>query len=111
MTFVRPLSALLRLGTGPIVWFVHFTLTYGAEVVVCRPRPPAPDAMPWFGATTTLLALTVLAWFAIASLRRDPAREGTDAAFLRSAALLLSALAALGVIWTAIPITLLRACG
>lgn len=106
MTAVRPLSDLLRLGTGPIVWFAHFTLTYGAEVVVCRPPAPSPGAMLWFGATTTALALIALVWFAMASGRR----HSTDGAFLRGANLLLAGLAGLGVIWTAVPLTILRAC-
>ena len=103
MTFVRPLADLLRVGAGPLVWFAHFSLTYGAEGVVCRPPAPSPEAMIWIGAVTTALALLALGGLAFASLRRD-------ATFLRDAALMLTGLAALGVIWTAAPLAILRAC-
>jgi hypothetical protein len=103
MTSVRPLAGLLRLGAGPLVWFAHFSLTYGAEVVVCRPPAPSPDTMLWFGAATTALALLVLGGLAITSRRRD-------ATFLPGAALMLTGLAALGVIWTAVPLAILPAC-
>lgn len=107
MTGTRPLADLLRLGIGPLVWFAHFSLSYAAEGVICRPPNPSPAAMLWFGAVTTMLALTYLVVFGFRARR---GRDQTDALFLRQATILLTILSALGVIWTAVPIIILRAC-
>jgi hypothetical protein len=111
---VRTLADLLRLFAAPAIWFGHFAAIYGAEAIICTlPSASAGRAMVWTGVVATVIALAALASFAIAVLRRRPVgalSEEADRAFLRDTALLLTLLAALGVIWTAFPIAFLSAC-
>ena len=107
----RPLTDLLRLFVGPGLWFGHFTALYGAEALICTP-PVAPGrVMAWVALAATIVVLGVLAVFGAVQatrLRSGERREGD--AFLRAAALLLAVLSALGVVWTALPVALLRVC-
>ena len=70
--------------------------------------------MTWIAAAATIVALGALALFAAALVRQPPPddrpEEHTGAAFLHAAALLLAALSALGVVWTALPVALLPVC-
>ena len=69
--------------------------------------------MIWIASAATIAALGSLAVFAVALVRRTPADRPEDhngAAFLHTAALLLVALSALGVVWTAVPVALLQVC-
>lgn len=112
-TQVRPLADLLRLGSGPIVWFAHFSINYGAEAVICRAPADAGGATLWLSAATTAAAMAVLAWSAARAWRRQSAaavERQTDAEFLRRASLLLTYLAALAVLWTAFPTMVVPAC-
>jgi hypothetical protein len=108
----RPLADLLRLFVGPVAWFAHFTVLYGAEALICTPPVTTGHVMFWIGTAVTLIALAGLIVFAAKLLRtRAAADEGADnAAFLRGAALLLALISALGVIWTAFPIAVLPVC-
>lgn len=110
----RPLADLLLLVVGPVVWFAHFTVVYGTEALICTPPVTTGRVMIWIGTAATLVALAVLIVFAAMLLRTRPATEkqadGTGAAFLRGAALLLALLSAVGVIWTAFPIAVLPVC-
>lgn len=105
MTRARPFSDLLRLGAGPLIWFAHFSLIYGAEAAMCRPPAPSPGGLLSFGATLTVAALAALGWLAFSEHRRL-----TSDAFLHGAGLLLAGLAALAVLWTAVPLAVLPGC-
>lgn len=110
---VRPVSDLFAVFIPPALWFVHFAVLYGAEALLCTPPAAPRGAMVWTGALATAAILAALAWFAL-RLRRQPVPgrtdPHTDAAFLRSAGLLLALLAALGVVWTAFPVAVLPVC-
>jgi hypothetical protein len=102
----RPLTDLLRLFVGPALWFGHFTALYGAEALICTPPVGSGRAMSWFALAATIAALGMLAAFGAVQARR--LRE--EGAFGRAAALLLTMLSALGVVWTALPVALLPVC-
>ena len=107
----RPLADLLRLFVGPLVWFAHFTVLYGAEALICTPPVTMGRVMTWIGAAATLVALTALIAFAAMLLRLGrSAGEHGDSTFLHEAALLLALLSAVGVIWTAFALLLLPVC-
>jgi hypothetical protein len=110
----RPFTDLLRLFVGPGVWFTHFTLLYGTEALICTPPVATPRTMIWMAAVATIAALGALALFARRLVQLPPLYEPpetyTGAAFLHTATLLLAALAALGVVWTALPVALLPVC-
>jgi hypothetical protein len=114
MSHVRPFTDLLRLVTGPAVWFAHFTVVYGAEALICTPPIGSPRAMVWTGLAATIAALAALIAFAMMLWREripeEAPHEHTGAAFLRAAPLLLAVLAMLAVIWTSLPIAALSAC-
>jgi hypothetical protein len=110
----RPLADLLLLFVGPAVWFAHFTILYGAEALICTPPVTTAGAMTWIGIAATLVALAVLTVFAAMLVRSGHLAgergEQSSPAFLHGVALLLALLSALGAIWTAFPIALLRVC-
>ena len=109
---VRPVTDLFAVFIAPALWFAHFGVLYGAEALLCTPPATARGALVWIGALVTVVTLAVLAWFVLPrpqpSGRADD--EHTGAAFLRSVELLLALLAALGVVWTVFPITVLPVC-
>jgi len=113
-THVRPLADLLRLFIGPGLWFVHFIVLYGAEALICTPPATSARAMTWIASAATTMVLGALAVFGWALMRRPPPddrlEEHTGAAFLYVTALMLAALSALGVVWTALPVALLPVC-
>jgi hypothetical protein len=107
-----PLTRLLRSLAGPAIWFLHLTLLYGAQTVACLSPATAGTVMAWSAAAVTLAALGALGAFAAFEARRRAAPDTRhDVDFLRSAALLLALLSGLGVIWNAIPVAALPACG
>ena len=108
----RPLADLLRLFVGPLVWFLHLVLLYGAEALICTPPAGSGRAMMWLGAAATVAALCALAMLTAAPMRRvkDPQDKHTGAAFLRKAMLLLALLSAIGVTWSALPLALVPVC-
>jgi hypothetical protein len=110
-TRVRPLGDLLRLFVGPGVWFSHFTVVYGAEALICTPPVTGSGVMSWIGAAATAAALAALIAFAFMTMNRPVDRtEHSGAAFLHDAALLLTLLSGLAVIWTAFPLAVLPVC-
>lgn len=113
-TSARPLADLLRLFIGPGLWFGHLTVLYGAEALICTPPVASGRLMTWIASGATIVVLGALALFGAALVRQLAPDEGleehTGAAFLRGTALLLAALSAFGVMWTALPVALLPAC-
>jgi hypothetical protein len=108
MSRAQPLSAMLQMLTGPVIWFAHFVVLYGAEALICTPPLASPGAM-----TSITIAATLAALVALAILMRRPAtasRNHSDAGLLRSAGLLLALLSAIAVIWVALPTAILPVC-
>lgn len=112
---VLPLSDFLRVLIGPAIWFVHFSLVYAAEALICI-GPPADrgSTMGWTVFLATAAALTGLAILAARPFRsgKKAARRSEDGtAWLRHTPLLLTLLSALGIIWTTLPTAVLPVCG
>jgi hypothetical protein len=108
----RPLADLLRLFVGPVVWFLHLALLYGAEALICTPPVGSGRAIMWLSIAATVAALGMLAFLTVVSAPRAEGRpsEHTVAAYLHNMARLLAVLAAIGVIWNAIPVALVPVC-
>ena len=116
-TFREEQASLVRITLGPLVWMIHFALSYAATAIVCAKLGASGDAMAWLRggiAAGTLLALGVIAWLGWQSGRQwrtgnadlweDPASTSEDRhQFLGHAALLLAVIAFIGVIYSALP--------
>jgi hypothetical protein len=108
----RPLADLLRLLVGPVVWFLHLVVLYGAEALICTPPVGPEQAMMWLGAAATgaaVAALVILVATPAPGVDQRPGQH-TGAAFLRNTTLLLALLSAIGVIWNALPLALVPVC-
>ena len=108
----RPLADLLRLCTAPVVWFLHLALLYGAEALICTPPVGSGRTMMWVDVTATAAALGMLVFLGAASAPSagGSPRQYTRAAFLQDATRLLALLAAIGVIWNALPVVVMPVC-
>ncbi len=118
-------DSLWRLSLGPVVWSLHFVISYGAAALICARFADLPDANFWLRAG--IAALTVLALAIIGTLgwrawkqwdmMRDPEWENDQShgedrhQFLGHAAFLLAVISAIGVIYVALPIFLTEGCG
>ena len=96
-----------------LVWALHFVAVYSLQGLACAGHASRPAAI------AAMLGLTVLAWLAIAwlGLRALRARReaGNDAhgrlrRFATTVTALLAPLAAMAVLFTAMPILLLPPC-
>ena len=105
----RPLADLLRLFIGPVVWFLHLALLYGAEALICTPPLGSGRVMMWLGIAATAAALGTLVFLAAAPAPGSD-RRPSDAAYLHRVTRLLAFLAAVGVIWNALPLALVPVC-
>ena len=97
-------ASLVRITFGPLVWMIHFALSYAATAIFCAKTDAPGDAIGWLRggiALGTLLALGAIAWLGWHSWRQwrtdnediweDPAATSEDRhQFLGHAALLLS---------------------
>ena len=106
----RRFADFLWLLAGPLVWFAHFTILYGAEALICMSPQSTGRLMAWIGSVATLVALATLALVAALLRTRLAPNQDTRLSFLQSAALLTALLSALGVIWTAFPVAILPVC-
>jgi hypothetical protein len=106
----RPLADLLRLLVGPVVWFLHLVVLYGAEALICTPPVGTEQAMLWLGAAATGAAVAALVILIAMPAPGVDQREHTGVAFLHGTTLLLALLSAIGVIWNALPLALVPVC-
>jgi len=106
----RPLADLLRLFVGPVVWFLHLALLYGAEALICTPPVGSGRAMMWLGISATIAALGTLVFLDTVPRADDRSREHTGAAYLHNTTRLLAFLSAIGVIWNGLPVALVPVC-
>ena len=109
----RPVSDLLFISFGPIVWAAHFFGLYLTEALLCSaPGPATGGQVRWIGAGLTVIALAVLMAFAVRSRDAfgfsDDRRTRTGA--LSSFAGPMTIISTLAVVWTSIPLFLLPAC-
>jgi hypothetical protein len=107
----RPVADLLRLFIGPVVWFLHLALLYGAEALICTPPVGSGAAMMWLGIAATVAALGTLVFLAAGPPRAGGRpSEHMGAAYLHNTTRLLAFLSAIGVIWNALPVALVPVC-
>ncbi|WP_210528230.1 hypothetical protein [Rubellimicrobium arenae] len=115
--FAEEQASLWRITLGPLIWALHFIACYAAAAVICAKldaSPPAIEAMRWSIGAGTLAALAGIGWAGRRSWTQW--RDGNDdvfddddgsnedrTQFLGHAALLLSIISFLGVIYTALP--------
>ncbi|WP_065753136.1 hypothetical protein [Bradyrhizobium paxllaeri] len=108
----RALADLLRLFVGPVVWFLHLALLYGAEALICTPSVGSGRVMMWLGIAATVTALGILVFLAaVPAPRADgPPSQHRGAIFLHNTTRLLAFLSAIGVIWNALAVALVPVC-
>jgi hypothetical protein len=108
------LFELLEMTAGPIIWFAHLVLVYGASSVGCSRQGAAlfgSDAVDAITAVSTVLALTASAVM-IGRGIRDLRAEGRSQArsFVDGVTIALGGYAVVGIVWTALPALLGPAC-
>lgn len=110
----RPLSDFLRVLIAPAIWFVHFTFLYAAEAFGCVSSASDRGSMIVWSA----LVATIAAWVSLGILLRDflanrvktPTAGRDESTWLKRISMLLTLLSALGIFWTAFPISVLTPC-
>jgi hypothetical protein len=108
-----PTELLLCLG-GPIVWALHLFGLYGGATLACLPTTTQHIAFASLAKTLTLASvLAVLGLMMWQAKRRWPRGADHVAAtrFLGSVSLVLSGTALVAIVWSAVPVLLLRPCG
>jgi hypothetical protein len=96
----------------PLVWAAHFFILYLAEAFACTDSGGNAIAVRWIGASATIVALAVLAWWG-ARFPRTARRSGDGCASpdsLFAFAVPLTLLSMLAILWSSIPLFLLPAC-
>lgn len=106
----RPFADFLRIFVGPVIWFIHLVLLYGAEALLCMPPAGSGRTTIWVGISATVAALAALVLVAVSAQRADKRSKHAGATFLGDTTLSLALLSAVGVIWNALPLALVRAC-
>lgn len=120
----HPRLGLTRMSLPLVVWALHFVVIYSLQGLACARglwRMPVAglEAMTW-----ALWAVTVAAWLAIALLtvgawqvwRRRAVADASGRAvddrreFLAVLGLLVASIAAVGVLFTVVPVALLPTC-
>jgi hypothetical protein len=108
----RPLVAMVF---GPLVWSAHFLLVYVGVALVCERDWALPVGPPIAGATAVALVLIALQFgLGLRTLRGTEHRASALAqrvAFQAESGMLLSAIAFVAVIYTALPVLFVPACG
>lgn len=112
---VQPLGDFLRVLVAPTIWFVHLSIVYGAEALICRGSSGiGSTAMTWTILLASGAALAGLGAYAMRTFSpgnaRVRARDHDRDRFLPLISLTLTVLACWGVIWTTFPALLLPAC-
>lgn len=116
-------ESLWRLAASPLIWALHFLLSYVTAAIWCAKYAPADGSLQpvrWLIAGYTVAALLGIALNGRSGLRRH--RHGTESeahdydtpgdrhGFLGYATVLLSALSALAVLFAALVIVFFRDC-
>jgi hypothetical protein len=113
----RPILGVLLAAGGLAVWAAHFTAIYATHALACERAPAGArllglPAVPLLVAAFTLLALAVLGGMIRAARvpLLEPASEG-EPGFTRWFAAAAAGLAAVAVLFQAVPALVLPACG
>jgi len=115
--------SLWRITFSPLIWAVHFTVSYGAAAVVCAKGGANAVTLLRMGiGIGTLIALALILWLAWGAWRQwDMPRDrewendaGTSEdrhQFLGHAAFLLAVISFIGVVYVSLPVLLIGSCG
>lgn len=117
-------DSIWRLAFGPLIWALHFVLTYGGTSVACFKLYEYDWSVPFMRASIgviTLLALVGIGVVAWRSWRRwdflddydyehDQSIEEDRHEFLGHAAFLLAVVSAIGVVYVALPAAFVSNC-
>ena len=96
-------NLLVRLTAPFAIWFAHFAFVYGAHAALCSAGQTGGVQSMIVAVVTAIAALAIIAVYAIPL--GPPERS-----FGRVPVAVACALALLGVIWTSLPASLLKAC-
>jgi hypothetical protein len=100
------LGELIEMTAGPIIWFAHLVVVYGASSLACALNDRVFDAGDVTGVTavSTIAALAASVWLTLRAARgiRAPATlEGRS--FVDSFTIALGTFAIMAIVWTALP--------
>ena len=114
--------SLWRITFGPLVWALHFAVSYAATALVCaKLGEEAVAPLRWGIGLGTLLALALIFWLGLQAwrqwdLRGDPEWENDEGSsedrhrFLGHAAFLLALISFIGVVYVALPALMIGSC-
>ncbi|MFC7517581.1 hypothetical protein ACFQUU_21445 [Herbaspirillum sp. GCM10030257] len=110
-SFVR---SLLLLSSGPLVWAIHFLLIYGLTGIVCARPGLQPEwlgigILGWGIAMATIIAIGGI--LAIHLRIRRMRNDSADNDFIYRTSAWLGVLAGIAIVWEALPVLLVPACG
>lgn len=99
---------LLSCMAGPVLWFLFFSLVYGAQSIFCVSNVNVAGVTGFRLLGGAIAAVTIVALAATGVFQYRTYRSKQD--FLAHVGLLLTALSLLAVGWIALPIVFFEAC-
>lgn len=126
--FSEERASLVRITLAPVLWALHFVVSYAAAAIVCAKWAAGADGILGLRiaiAVATVLVLAGIAWLGWRAWRQWDARIGRSGRevledlveeheerheFLGHAALLLAIISFIGVVYTALPVALIETC-
>lgn len=103
---------LLDVLSGPIVWFLHFGIVYGAQSALCTLG--RPDNVMWVVLLATIVALAILAWIVVAGISRSdrivPRPDGERQDFMAYLEYAIAFASAISVFWVGLTALFLPPC-
>ncbi|MFP7571059.1 hypothetical protein [Marivita sp. S2033] len=119
--FSEERESLWRITLAPTTWALHFVASYGAAATVCAKAPDLIGTLRIGVAAMTVIALGLILWFGWRSWRQWDVRQTGDYTnalgeaedrhqFLGHAAVLLSIISGIGVVYTSLPALILGTC-
>jgi hypothetical protein len=109
-------SALLRMSAPLVIWALHFLVIYGLTAIACArgfatTRVAGIDAVTWGIVVATLVAAGVMLFTIGVAVRRLGTRSSGTAAFVHWMSAAAGGLALVGVLWEALAVLIVPACG
>ncbi len=126
--FAEESSSLWRITAGPLIWAIHFVISYASSAVYCAKFGADAESIAVFRLTVGALTLAALLGIALVGwrgwrqwdMRADRADDPDDRnqrgidedrhQFLGHAAFLLSIISVVGVIYVALPVVFIETC-
>ncbi|MFD2739463.1 hypothetical protein ACFSUD_07790 [Sulfitobacter aestuarii] len=122
--FREEADSLWRLTLGPLVWALHFVISYGATALVCARIAGSAEAVALLRlgiGALTLLAVALILWLGWRSWRQwdvirdrdwenDQGHSEDRHQFMGHAGFLLAVISLIGVVYVALPVLLIGSC-